>query len=150
MTILNGPVYIYADIATPGLATNCCLGDGLNHVHIMECPGGYKTFSFLRVPESSLSLRETWCDKILTWHCEQDSNLWGNYTLDFKIGCIHQGHVARNSVTFQCGRVVSIELWPACFYFLSASWTLDWDCWAGKCCYCCLLELWLLYPLPYV
>ena len=51
---LNGPVYIYADIATPGLATNCCPGNGLNHARIMECPGGHKTFSLPQSGSSSL------------------------------------------------------------------------------------------------
>ena len=36
VTTLNGPGFIHADIATPGLASNCCSGNGLNHVHIME------------------------------------------------------------------------------------------------------------------
>ena len=46
-TSLNGPVYIYADITTPGLATNCCPGNGLSNVRMMECPGGHKTLPFL-------------------------------------------------------------------------------------------------------
>ena len=46
--------YIFTDIYSPRLVTNCCPGNGLNHVHIMECLSGQKTFPFLRVLRSSL------------------------------------------------------------------------------------------------
>ena len=29
-------------MSIPGLATHHCLGNGLNHMHIMECPNGHK------------------------------------------------------------------------------------------------------------
>ena len=46
-------IHTYINIGTPGPANNHCLGYGLNHMRIIECPNDYK-ISFLKVLESSL------------------------------------------------------------------------------------------------
>ena len=41
---MSGPVYMHASIAIPGLVTNHCPGNGLNHLCIVACPDAYIIF----------------------------------------------------------------------------------------------------------
>ena len=70
-----GSVYSYADIATPGLVTNCCPRIGLNHVCMMECPGSHNTFPFLNSNfKSACNATECWLTvyMIKLWYLDSD------------------------------------------------------------------------------
>ena len=81
MTTLNGLVYIYTNIETAELATNRCPKNGLHHIHIMECPGDYKTFS---LPQSAMKLTSlcnaTGCWLTVTKRHVRTLTVMGSYT----------------------------------------------------------------------
>ena len=52
---MSGPVYIHASIATPRLAANHYPGNGLDHLHIVECPNVHIIF-----PSSCSSQYSPW------------------------------------------------------------------------------------------